>query len=276
MSFQFCERMIHDYHHDGYVVFKSILPASLLSDLRREADKARELAWEINGRQTQRIQPIARYAEEIDQKPFQDYCELAELRDAVERLLGPGYSHGQREIMGLLIEPRERPWSCGWHRDAVVEIPERAHDALTRAALASVWHDLRDYNQINCAIYADSCTWYVPGSHLRQRDMPGEHQSAEDPELQQHALELSDAEAERFWLEHCRQMPGAVQVHLAAGDFMIYRNLAWHIGNYLPYQPRATIHDAAVYLEGSGWGPRWQQVKCDAVERMHARETAGI
>ena len=33
-------------------------------------------------------------------------------------------------------------------------------------------------------------------------------------------------------------MPGAVQVYLGPGDFMVYRNLAWHCGLYLPYQPR--------------------------------------
>ena len=38
-------------------------------------------------------------------------------------------------------------------------------------------------------------------------------------------------------------MPGAVQLRLSAGDFALYRSSAWHIGNYVPYRKRATIHD---------------------------------
>jgi hypothetical protein len=271
MTFQFCDSMFHDYRQQGYVVFRNIVPPSLLTDLRREADKARELAREIHGAQTQRIQPIARYEAEIDQKPFQDYCELPDLQDAIDRLLGPGYSYGQRSIMGLLIEPRDRPWNVGWHRDGVVELPLEAYDEEARACLARVWNDLRYFNQVNCAIYADSCTWYVPGSHLRQQDLPGERQSTGDAELARVAETLSVTEAERFWLDHCRQMPGAVQVHLAVGDFMIYRTLAWHTGNYITYQPRATIHDAVIYQDGIGCPTGWPQAKRDAIERLAAR-----
>ena len=77
----------------------------------------------------------------------------------------------------------------------------------------------------------------------------------------------SNAEAERFCLEHCRQFPGAVQVHLGPGDFMVYRNLAWHTGNYITYQPRATIHDVVRYEGKKDWTD-WQQTKLDAVKRM--------
>jgi hypothetical protein len=38
-------------------------------------------------------------------------------------------------------------------------------------------------------------------------------------------------------------MPGATQVHLRAGDFAMYRNSLWHIGSYVPYVKRATLHD---------------------------------
>ena len=36
-------------------------------------------------------------------------------------------------------------------------------------------------------------------------------------------------------------MPGAVQLVLNPGDFCIYRNVGWHIGNYVPYRKRATL-----------------------------------
>ena len=38
-------------------------------------------------------------------------------------------------------------------------------------------------------------------------------------------------------------MPGAVQLRLNAGDFALYRSSAWHLGNYVPYRKRATLHD---------------------------------
>ena len=70
---------------------------------------------------------------------------------------------GHVDIMGLLVEPLEHPWHIGWHRDGVVEVPPEARDEIVNAKLAEVWYDLRHFNQVNCAIYADSCTWFVPG-----------------------------------------------------------------------------------------------------------------
>ena len=269
MAFHFCDSMVNDYLTRGYLVFRGIVPPSLLRDLRVEADKARALAHELNGPQTQRIQPLSEYGDSLNLKPFQDYTELTELRDAIERLLGDGYTHGHVEIMGILVEPLERPWNCGWHRDGVVEVPPEAYDEIVRSKLAEVWHDLHYFNQVNCAIYAESCTWFVPGSHLRQSDMPGERQTVGDPMLKGPLEGLSNTEAERFYLEHCEQFPGAVQMHLGPGDFMVYRNLAWHNGNYVTYQPRATIHDVVRYERGGGWS--WVQTKKEAVERVKAK-----
>ena len=270
MKFQFEDWMVHEYHQQGFLIFRGIVPPSLLTDLRREADKARELAHELNGPQTQRIQPLDQYAEDIDLQPFRDYAELDDLRLLVERLLGPGYTHAHMDIMGLLVEPQERPWHCGWHRDGVVEVPTEARDEQMHSFMATVWHDLRYFNQVNCAIYADSCTWYVPGSHLRQQDLPDEIQSTGDPIMKQAPDDWSDAEAEQFYFEHCRLMPGAVQVFLGPGDFMVYRNLAWHCGLYLPYQPRATIHDIIRHTGRNAWMEKWNKVKQAARGRSAA------
>lgn len=272
MAFEFHDSMVNDYLSQGYLIFRGIVPPSLLSDLRVEADKARHLAHKLNGPQTQRIQPLEKYGDDLNLKPFQDYTELPELRDAIGRLLGSDYSHGQLNIMGLLVEPLERPWTCGWHRDGVVEVPPDAYDETVRAKLAETWHNLRTFNQVNCAIYADSCTWFVPGSHLRQRDLPGERQTTGDPMLRRPPDDMSNVEAERFYDEHCRQFPGAVQVHLAAGDFMVYRNLAWHTGNYITYQPRATIHDIVRSLITSGWRG-WEDTKREAIQRRKERQS---
>ena len=72
---------------------------------------------------------------------------------------------------------------------------------------------------------------------------------------------LSNLEAECYYLDHCLQFPGAVQVHLGVGDFMIYRNLAWHTGLYLPYRPRATIHDIVSHLEGDKITEVWRRAQ---------------
>ena len=271
MSFQFCDSMVNEYLSQGYLILRGIVPPSLLRDLRLEAEKARELAHKLNGPQTQRIQPLSTYGDDLDLRPFYDYCELSELRDAIARLLGKDYTHGHVDIMGLLVEPLERPWNVGWHRDGVVEVPPDAYDDIVKAKLAEVWHDLRHYNQVNCAIYADSCTWVVPGSHLRQWDLPGERQTTVDRTLDGPLEGLSNVETERFYLDHCRQFPGAVQVHLGPGDFVVYRNLAWHTGNYITYQPRATIHDVVRYEGEKSWSG-WKQMKREAVEQFKARQ----
>ena len=181
--------MIDDYLANGYQIFRNIIPPSLLADLRCQADIARDLAHQLNGRQTQRIQPLDQYGDRIDLRPFRDYVELPALKDAVEALLGPGYTHGHLHVMGLLVEPLDHPWHCGWHRDGVVEVPIAGRDQEVRDAVAEVWHDLRIFYQVNCALYAASCPWFVPGPHLRSF-----------------------------------ALPGAQPMHLNAGDFMIYRS----------------------------------------------------
>ena len=267
--------MLDEYLTRGHLVFRGIVPPSLLADLRRQADIARDLAHELNGPQTQRIQPLDQYGDKIDLQPFRDYVELPALKDAVAKLLGPGYTHGHLHIMGLLVEPLDHPWHCGWHRDGVVEVPLAARSDAVRTALDEVWHDLRVFNQVNCALYADACTWYVPGSHLRSFDLPGEQQSTDDPRMREPAPDITHVEAEHFYLEHCRAMPGAVQIYLNAGDFMIYRNLAWHTGLYLPYQPRATIHDIVSHADGGPLTERWRYAQQQARAALAAsKETA--
>src|SRR5437016_6204113 len=123
MPFEFRDEMIHEYLASGYLILRGILPPLLLRDLRRECDKARRMAHELHGPQAQRIQPIVKYADKLDMKPFRDYAEIPALNDAIQRLLGPGYSYGYTDIIGILVEPVDRPWNLGWHRDGVVEVP---------------------------------------------------------------------------------------------------------------------------------------------------------
>jgi ectoine hydroxylase-related dioxygenase (phytanoyl-CoA dioxygenase family) len=274
--FKFEDWMVNHYWSNGYMVLRQILPGSLLRDLRKSADAARQLAYKVRGAQTQRIQPLVNYADDLDLQPFHDYCELPELVDAIHKLMGPEYRHHNMERMGLLVSPSEHSWNQGWHRDAVVEVPHAAqNDEEFVSTLEGAWHDRRLFNQVNCAIYNDSSTWYVPGAHARRRDLPGERQTIGFPDLPKWEDYESEAEFEQACYLHCATFPGAQQMHLIAGDYMLYRSHSWHCGNYLSYQPRATIHDSCVYGEGdfvNEYRDRWAQVKENAKARLAAKQ----
>jgi ectoine hydroxylase-related dioxygenase (phytanoyl-CoA dioxygenase family) len=262
MAFHFSDRHIAEYHSRGYTVFEQILPPSLLADLRRVSDQARQLARRERGVQTQRLQPVG--AHDIDQQSFADYTELPELNDAIVRLLSPAHHHGGTEFMGILFEPAETPYCTQWHRDwrdNASGLPLQMWDEF--------FADLRYFNQVNCALYDDSSTWVVPGSHLR-RDLPGEAARFPERPIAKPELDgLSYEQCERVCLEYCRSMPGAVQLHLNAGDFALYRNTLWHIGNYVPYRKRATLHDSVDTAEFAAWRQRAQKI-------MQQRRAAGI
>lgn len=246
MPFTFTDAHIEEYHTLGYTVFRQILPPSLIRDLRRETDRAREIARKRSGGQVQRLQPVSQY--DLDQESFIDYAELPELVDAIARVLTPRHRHGNRDFLGVLLEPRDLPWCTHWHRDWRDNIA-----GLPLAMWDEVFSDIDLFNQINCALYEDGSTWVVPGSHLR-RDLPRE--IALFPDRPIRVPDLKDREAEEreaLCLAYCRRMPGGVQLHLDAGDFALYRNTLWHIGNYVPYRKRATIHDGALTAEFKDW-----------------------
>ena len=219
----------------GYTVFAGILPPSLLSDLRRVCQRARELARERSGPQAQRLQPVFEY--DLDHRPFTDFAELPELVDAVHRTLSPQHTYGRREL-GVLLEPADEPWCTHWHRDWRDNVAD-----LDRERWEADYRDPALFNQLNCALYEDSSTWAVPGSHLRP-DLPREAARFPDRPVARPDLDgLTSTERERACLEYCRSLPGARQLHLGAGDFCLYRNTLWHIGSYVPYRMRATLHD---------------------------------
>jgi len=261
MGFEFRDSMIGDYRTQGYVVFRQILPPSLIADLRRATAGAHELARERSGPQAQRLQPIAAF--DLDLEPFRRYADLPDLVDAVSRVLTPRHRIGANDFFraGLLLEPAEMPWCTRWHRDLreTSEVPDV--EEFRRVNRDPLW-----FNQINCPLYEDNCTWYVPGSHLRD-DFPAEAAAAEAP------LPAEDAsweERERGCLEYTQNMPRAVRLCMDAGDFALYHPNAWHTGNYLPGRKRVTIHDFAPTPELLDWYERWSQKRAEV-----AKATAG-
>ena len=262
MAFQFNDRHIESYHINGYTVFEQILPPSLVNDLRKVTDEARDLARSKSGGQVQRIQPVSKY--ELDQQPFMDYAELPELVDAISRLLTTRHRHGDRDLFGILLEPRDLPWCTHWHRDW-----RDNASGLPLEMWDDVFSDLDYFNQINSPLYDDSCTWVVPGSHLR-RDLPREIALFPDRPIKGPILDDKTSEEREYaCLEYAGSMPGGVQLHLNAGDFALYRNTLWHIGNYVPYAKRATIHDGAVT-------PEFRKFMKDGRELCDRRTKAGV
>jgi ectoine hydroxylase-related dioxygenase (phytanoyl-CoA dioxygenase family) len=253
MKFQVKENDILKYRENGYHVFPQVIPSVLLKDLRREAAKAQEIAWRVNGSQAQRLQPIDEYADELDITPFKLFTEIDGLNEAIQKLTSPKHSLKPTEGACLLFQPRDRPWSTEWHRDWRDHITDENFNAhVGDARWEEILNDPDFFNQVNCPLFEDTSTWFVPGSHLRVENLEDEmrvYRSTTQEELRDEENNRTDEELELFCLNYCQAMPGAVQLVLNPGDFCLYRNTAWHIGNYVPYRRRMTLHTHAMTPE---------------------------
>jgi hypothetical protein len=246
MSFRYSDLTREEYHRDGFTILRGLIPASLLSDLRRETDKAREIARAKYGPQTQRLQPVYAY-DELNHEPFRDFLSLPELAKTVEHVLSP--QHTQSDIMGVLLEPAEKPWAMNWHRDW-----GHHTDAAVKHGF---WDAIRNplmFNQLNAALWDDHSFWAVPGSHDRA-DSPEEVEAfgaipAPNPPLTD---EMSAEERELVCSDYVRKMPGGQPLALLAGDCAFYRSCQWHVGAYIPYTKRATLHDGFYGPEDRAW-----------------------
>jgi hypothetical protein len=253
MAFKITDQHIDQYYRDGYTIFRDLMPPKLLDELRVVADKAKQIAREKHGPQAQRLQPIQNY--DLDLTPYRKLYELDELHHAVEKifnrddlLLGWQNKEKTKTSHAYLFEPTDLPWCTQWHRDWRDNIPGLDIELWERRMLEPGM-----FNQVNAPLYEDLCTWVVPGSHLR-RDLPGEIERFPDRPIKAPMTHgMSYAETERACLDYTRSMPGAVQACMNAGDYMLYRNSLWHIGNYLPYKKRATLHDGVFTEEFVAW-----------------------
>lgn len=243
MAFEFGGHQITEFYVQGYTVLRDLVPPRLLGELRRQADIGRPIARRLGGGNAQRLQPIASHPE-IDMRPFDELDRLPALQHALEEIFAQQSDmrvdlSRAREYLGILYEPGDSPYCMGWHRDYRDLWP-----GLDLDRWQGVQNDLRMFNQTNVALYDDGALWAVPGSHLR-RDTPQEIRRFPDrPIAYPDVSRCLPEAAETICRDYVRRMPGAVQVRLNAGDFMIYRNTLWHIGNYVPYAKRATIHGA--------------------------------
>lgn len=249
MSYTYTEQRREEYITDGLTILRGLIPLSLLSDLRREADKGREVAHRVHGLQAQRIQPVYSY-DEINPTPFREFLNLPELRKTVENILGNDNHPSAR--LGILLQPADRAWSTAWHRDWRIEPgldPERYNE---------VRDNLKMFNQFNGALYDEHALWVVPGSHNRpDTDIEREQFAASQSMNPQFSPTLASVEAEYGCLTYARSMPGATQIVLCAGDVAFYRSISWHMGNYVPYSKRATLHDGFYSAYDHAW---WEEM----------------
>jgi len=279
MKFEITEEAIRKYRTEGYHIIPQVIPATLLTDLRREATKARELAYRDHGPQTQRLGFFKDYADELDLQPFRDFSTIDGLNEAVQQLTSPQHQVKPAEDSGILFSPQTRPWSTEWHRDwrdhvLDAEFEEHVGDARWKEIL----EDPDFFNQINCPLYEDTSTWFVPGSHLRVHNTMEEmavYKSTDQKELWDEDKVKTNEELELFCLRYCQAMPGAVQLVLNPGDLALYRNTGWHIGNYVPYRDRMTLHTHAITPAFKEFGDKYRHLlkPVEASIERHAKLT---
>lgn len=234
------------YRENGYIILQGVVPPALIERLRAMAEEARAIAHRLHGPQAQRLQPLG---DHVDVTPMREFTELPAFVAAIRTLLSDRHFLSDPATNAVLFQPADQCWATEWHRDL------RDHmDAATLQAVLGgrEWDrfatDYANFNQFNCALYEDSSTWFVPGSHGRMTDTPAEIAAARAQNrtaVENKDRARSEAAQEVFLQDYCRSMPGALQVTLQAGDLVLYRNTAWHMGNYVPYRRRATLHGQA-------------------------------
>lgn len=265
MGFSVEQRHVDSFREHGFCVFEKLVPESLIGELRKTAEKAREVAHSIHDSQAQRLAKISEHLDEATLRPVLDYQALPELHAALDAVLVPGCRPTRDASIAILFEPAEKSWCTPWHRDWRDNMP-----SCNLQTWVDEFFNPKFFNQVNCPLYDDHCTWIVPGSHLRG-DTEEERTAFPDVPVQwvSSPKGADNARIERDCLEHCRTMPGAMQACLAAGDYMLYRNTLWHLGTYSPDCKRATLHDHAAppaYFD-------WSQAMVDEGD---ARRAAGL
>ncbi|GJJ14264.1 hypothetical protein Clacol_008528 [Clathrus columnatus] len=140
------------------------------------------------------------------------------LCNVVKELMNCSDDDLQMELFNILINPESHDFALRWHRD---DVKETATEEEEREALGKSHYGI----QWNTALYDDSCLYIVPRSHKIIRS----------PEQRVHSSTM-EAPQDPF------DMPGAMQVHLKAGETVFYSNSILHCGTYNHHHTRATLH----------------------------------
>ena len=145
------------------------------------------------------------------------------------------------KLTALLIDPLDRWWATGLHRDYRDFI-----DGLDLADWKAKTGDLRLFNQINIPLLPDDCVWVVPGSHARD-DSEAEARLVAKRSRYARPAEAAappgQADRRREELIGDLSACGAVNVRCGPGDLLLYRSNMLHCGVYEPRIERMTLHD---------------------------------
>ena len=140
----------------------------------------------------------------------------------------------------MLFCPADRERCNYWHRDWRDRL---AH--IDRAEFIARAKDVTMFNSYTCALYPDSSLWVVPGSHKRE-DTPEEaalmgHKYMHWEEWDRLCYEnvggeegVVSGQLARYLDAYVRSMPGAHQIQLEPGDFLLWSSALLHLGSYAP------------------------------------------
>ncbi len=195
----------------------------------------------------QRARPLQSFVGAFDPKWIREFYRSDRLDRVLDDLFGGAITPPPRlsrdfQLTGLLIEPRDRWWSTGLHRDYRDFLP-----GLDRDAWWERTGDLRLFNQLNIPLLPDRNLWVVPGSHQRPDGSPEAALVAERSRYagaRERDLPAARIRALRSELERALGVVSAVRVEAGPGDLVIYRSNMLHCGIYEPGIPRLTLHDA--------------------------------
>ncbi|TFB06627.1 Protein N-methyltransferase NNT1 [Trichoderma ghanense] len=224
---------------NGFVIIKSILPASQLALLRTLSLEATGLArsgkwphvrtvgkqfppWNASEASSHGIWGV----QHLMNPRLPGYAAFTalyfseEVLGIVKELLGCEDEDLVMELFNMLVRP-EADFELRWHRDDIPAeaTPEEEMERLGRPAF---------HAQYNLALWEDESLVVVPGSHLRAR-----------------------TEVERAAGPFERELPGQLVVRLEPGDIVFYNNNILHRGVYDSSKERATLHGSVGHVGGS-------------------------
>lgn len=279
--------LLTQLNRDGFVIIRSILTPSELSQLREAATQVTKLArsggwphvrvvgkqfppWDVATAAEHGIWGVQHLMDPA--LPGSDLFTATYFSDAllevVDELLqvrkhtptdddnssSNGNTDLVMELFNMLVAPdaADGDFELRWHRDDVR--PEATAEEEMARLVQPAWHA-----QYNLALWDDASLVVVPESHLRPRT--GIERAA-DP--------------------YAAELPGQLVVQLGPGDVVFYNNNILHRGVYTAGAQRATLHGSVGHRQGGALRARnvlqhgvgsWV-AKCDLSRLGNGRQRA--
>ena len=241
------ESLRERYLKRGFLRVRQVFDAEAIARARRQvADVPVWIRRQRDDRNVQRAQPLQTCPAIRDRAWLRDFYDRSSLDRVVTGIFAgaieptPSMANDFK-LTALLIEPLDRWWATGLHRDYRDFIED-----LDVQAWRSRTDDLRLFNQINIPLLEDDCLWAVPGSHRRE-DTTAEARLVAARARYARLAEVDAApdrvRRRRDELFAALTACGAVNVRLDPGDLLLYRSNMLHCGIYEPGVERLTIHD---------------------------------